>query len=681
MENSSFYAHHSAFGAFASFMMGKIGQGGGFVLSDVRPPENNIYIGYKQDGAIKFLPFCNVENNKGAEEEFTGEAVKFEGKKNISVFSEKEVQRKMGWASDTWTAGNIEFSLITPFGNVKEPALMTEEEKKFALAPVIFAQITFDNTDKTSDAEVLFGVEGLKRMLSESTEGKYLGAAFERKYGFAIKKEEGIREFSRLDIVSSWATENYENHGLGRAPSLLFTVPAGEKKTFTMALATYQDGNITAGLDTSFYYTGIFKSLEEVLQYGLNNADKYLQLAQQRDKELCDSELNEHRQFLIAHSTHSYHASSELMKKEDGSPLWIVNEGEYIMMNTFDLTVDHVFFELKFHPWTVINALDLFVDRYSYKDQAGIAFTHDMGTYTAFSPKEYSSYELPNLDGCFSYMTHEELLNWVLTGGVYVLKTGDSKWLNNNLNIFEECMDSLIARDANNDGIMDVDSSRCKEGAEITTYDSLDVSLGQARNNLYLGVKTWAAYVLLNSIFAKTGDNQRSERAIEKAKQVADTVVSKFDEENGYIPAVFENGNTSRIIPAVEALIYPYYIGDVEFVSEDGLFGDLVKVLKKHILTVMKPGICIDEVSGGWKLSSTSKNTWNSKIFLCQYVVKEILHFDFGDKEYEWDKVHASWQQVGCSVDGATDQVNSDDGSPRGSRLYPRLVTSILWMK
>lgn len=166
-----------------------------------------------------------------------------------------------------------------------------------------------------------------------------------------------------------------------------------------------------------------------------------------------------------------------------------------------------------------------------------------------------------------------------------------------------------------------------------------------------------------------------------KAKQAAATVVSKFDEENGYIPAVFEKGNTSRIIPAVEALIYPYVTGYKEVTEEDGPFGDLITVLKKHIMTILKPGICIDEISGGWKLSSTSKNTWNSKIFLCQYVVKEILHFDFGEAETEWDKVHVSWQQLGCSIDGATDQVNSDNGSPRGSRLYPRLVTSILWMQ
>jgi xylan 1,4-beta-xylosidase len=679
MENKSFYAHHSAFGAFSSFMLGKVGKGGGFVLSDVRPPQNNLYIGYKQGTDIKLLPFCAI-NNFSAEEEFTGERADTKKDKTIELISEDKITREMGWASDSWTSDRFKFSIITAFGDVKNPEVMTEEEKKYAFAPVIFAQLTFDNSDSASDAEMIFGLEGPKRRLSLTTEGRYLGAAAERRYGFASVCSEDVRELSGLDVLSFWANDNHQNHGLGRAPSLIFKVPAGSLRTYTIVLATYQDGTITTGIDTDFYYTGLFKSLEEVIDFGLKNADYYLEMAAKRDKELKESNLNEHRQFLLAHATHSYHASSQLMKKEDGSALWVVNEGEYIMMNTFDLTVDHLFYEMKFHPWTITNTLDLFVERYSYHDQAGLAFTHDMGVANGFSPKEYSSYELPNLDGCFSYMTHEELLNWILTGAVYALKLNDKEWLSRNIKIFVECFESLTARDKNNDGIMDIDSSRCGTGAEITTYDSLDVSLGQSRNNLYLGLKSWAAYVLLERIFKDYNLSELSDRASAKAKSAADTIVSKFDEREQYIPAVFENGNASRIIPAVEALVYPYIVGDTPSVSEEGIYGDLIKVLKRHMATVMKSGICIDEVSGGWKLSSTSKNTWNSKIFLCQYVVKEILNMNFEDEE-SWDRVHAYWQQVSCSEEGATDQVNSDTGTARGSRLYPRLVTSILWMK
>ena len=56
----------------------------------------------------------------------------------------------------------------------------------------------------------------------------------------------------------------------------------------------------------------------------------------------------------------------------DGEPFWVVNEGEYRMMNTFDLTVDQLFYELELNPWTVKNELDMFVKRYSYEDRVAI---------------------------------------------------------------------------------------------------------------------------------------------------------------------------------------------------------------------------------------------------------------------------------------------------------------------
>ena len=69
----------------------------------------------------------------------------------------------------------------------------------------------------------------------------------------------------------------------------------------------------------------------------------------------------------MAQGTHSHYGSTQLLWSSS-RPLWVVYEGEYRMMNTFDVTVDHLFFELAWHPWTVRNTLDLFADRYAYTD-------------------------------------------------------------------------------------------------------------------------------------------------------------------------------------------------------------------------------------------------------------------------------------------------------------------------
>ena len=135
--------------------------------------------------------------------------------------------------------------------------------------------------------------------------------------------------------------------------------------------------------------------------------------AEENEHFLEETGLSSMRKKLLCQLVKSFYISSMLMKEGERSR-WIVNEGTFLMMNTFDLLIDHLFFECRYHPWTVRNALDFFVESYSYKDQCGISFTHDMGSHYVFTPKGQSSYEIPYLTDCLSYMTQEQLCNWIL---------------------------------------------------------------------------------------------------------------------------------------------------------------------------------------------------------------------------------------------------------------------------
>ena len=385
-------------------------------------------------------------------------------------------------------------------------------------------------------------------------------------------------------------------------------------------------------------------------------------------------------------------------KESPHRPLWVVNEGEYRMMNTFDLTVDQAFWELKYHPWTLRNTLDLFTTRYRYYDdtqdatdpsrprfEGGISFAHDMGVANAFSPPGFSSYERPNLDDCFSYMTAEQLLNWCLCAALYALTTGDKYWLGLRHDILIACVHSLTHRDGPDgmrNGIMSLDAARCAVGQEITTYDSLDASLGQARANAYLAVKTWAAYLALGRCFHALGHEEAAALSEEQAALAAQSIASRFSNAESFLPAIFEDGNAgsdSRIVPAIEGLAFPYLLGDRDAVSETGPFGELVSLLRMHLLTVLQSGVCIDSTSGGVKMSSTSSNTWMSKIFLSQWVAETVLGVRL---HATVDAAHAKWQTQGNARDFAfTDQVNSATGDDLGSRYYPRGVTSVLWLR
>ena len=396
---------------------------------------------------------------------------------------------------------------------------------------------------------------------------------------------------------------------------------------------------------------------------------------------------------MIAHSTRSYYGSTQWLVDADGKPLWVVNEGEYLMMNTLDLTVDMLFFELRFNPWTVRNVLNQFVDRYSYDDEifspeapekllpGGISFAHDMGVANHFSPQGFSSYECSGLDRlCFSYMTCEQLTNWVLCAGVYVAKTKDLEFARKHTDVLKRCFDSLLRRDhpdpERRNGLMSHESSRTKGGGEITTYDSLDHSLGQARDNIYLGGKCWASYLALEYIFNTLGDPQSAKSCQAAALRCSETLANAFSESEGFIPAVLDGENSSAIIPAAEALVYPWEMGIRDAISEEGAYGAYINVLKRHLLGILKPGVCL-YADGAWKLSSSADNSWVSKICLNQYVVREILGITY-EGEDRADAAHVQWQVEGSKFYACSDQFTS--GKPIGSLYYPRIVTSLLWM-
>ncbi|MEO7598978.1 MAG: glycoside hydrolase family 52 protein, partial [Opitutus sp.] len=597
-------------------------------------------------------------------------------------------ERTVGWASDTWRAdeSRFAFSLLSPFGKVPDPARLARAAAQFHLAPVVSSWIEYDNRKGHQAVDLIFGVgdgENTLRPLTDTSK-TLLGFASGGSFGYGTSPARGISMRQGFDVLAPKFSDYRGLLVIAGETALVFKVPAGQRKRFPLSLGFYVAGNVTTGVTTSYAYTRVFRDLEHVLNHGLTHHARYLKLAAERDHELAGSSLNPDQKFLIAQSTHSYLGSTQLLWKND-EPLWVVNEGEYRMINTFDLTVDHLFFELAWHPWAVRSTLDLFVRRYSYQDQLGVSFTHDMGVNNFFTPPGRSSYECDGISGCFSHMTMEQLLNWVISAVTYAEHTGDGTWLRQQQKTLLACADSLHRRDHPQlrlrEGILKHDSSRCAGGAEITTYDSLDISLGQARNNLYLAVKTLAAWVLLENAFRTLGDEKTAADAHATANLLARTLTTKFETRTGFFPAVFEKDNRSRILPAVEGFVYPLFLGYQEAIDPAGRFSALFAQLKQHVTQALQPGICLDASTGGWKMSSTSTNTWFSKIALAQHVIRQLFPEAMNPAAHAADRVHADWQRtLGCGANAMCDQIRSDSGHACGSRYYPRGVTSFLWL-
>lgn len=701
--NIDFNAQHSPVGAFFSFTCGKFGSRGGFGLQIGKPGNQDIFIGVKDgdrfsDAPLRCLPFfegAGAQRNAGAEflvEQASAAAVASANAK-MTAFTKDQITRQYGWATDRWIAGELTFAIYTPFNplpdpdpNLTQPGTLRQE-----LIPAVVAELTIDNTAGRSPKTGVFAMrfdDPGSRM-----ETKFLGFRLRNLFGVEAtiegSGETRVTKIQRWDVESALVDVN-PVHMLGNVPGFVFEVPAGHKQTIRLAFCAYLGGIVTTGLEGRYLYSRHYASLDDVCGDALRHFDRLRDRAAEQDRQLLASKLSADQQFMIAHATRSYHGSTQLLDV-GGEPFWIVNEGEYCMMNTLDLSVDQVFWELRQNPWVVKNLLDNFARHYSYVDEllprgnetsrkpGGISFAHDMGIHNNFSPRGNSSYELPNLNAaCFSYMTCEQLCNWSLIAVTYVLKTSDLAWAKQNQHWLRACVESLQNR-GGEAGFVQFDSSRCGDGgAEITTYDSLDHSLAQTRNNVYMAVKCWASFYGLALTLEKLGD-PAAKGAREFLSRIEREVV-KHVRDDGVFPAVFEKDNSgynSRILPAVEGLIYP-------LAWNAPVAGPMIDALRKHTVALLtdaqRRNLFAD---GGIKLSSTSNNSWMSKIAIFLHVAREVfgLGSDPAVKEIlaKADAAHVKWQTDGSGYWACSDQFVS--GVAQGSRYYPRIISSALWMK
>lgn len=706
MKKNSFYnVQHSPIGAFASFTLGFKGAKGGLGLELGKPADENIYIGLQsRDGSTyEALPFfTQVEDESSRYDVEKEKQTDHPSAVSLVHYQDEQIERTLDIATDTWTAGDLTFKIYSSVRPVPDPAHASDEELKSAIVPAVFAEMTIDNTEGKTSRRAFFGYEGSDpyrsmRVISgadDQANDVYAGVGQGRQtailcddpdvtpaLGFGIEKV----------LQEKFANNLY--FGLGIVGALLMDVPAGQKRTFRLAICFYRDGIVTTGIDTSYYYTRYFKRIEEVGTYALRNWESLINACEQANKWIGESnKLNPDQHFMVAQSIHSYYGSTQLLQTVDHQPLWIVNEGEYRMMNTLDLTADQLYYELIMNPWTVRNELELFVKRYSYYDQVcfpqdrtaypgGLSFTHDVGIANHFSRPQYSAYELAGIDDCFSYMSHEELVNWLCCALTYIEQTKDHDFKQKYMNILQDGLQSMLHRDhpdpEQRNGLMGLDSDRTQGGAEITTYDSLDVSLGQSRNNIYLAGKCWAVYLALEKLFVEEGQTEYAEQAGAQADRCAATVTAQLNEQ-GYIPAVIGEGNDSQIIPAIEGLVFPYFTGCAKALERDGRFADYLQALHTHLNTVLVKGICLFD-NGAWKLSSTSNNSWLSKIYLSQFIAREIMGLTWEEQGLTADAAHVEWlTHPEYSYWCWSDQIIS--GIISGSKYYPRGVTSILWL-
>lgn len=699
--NNQFNAHHSPVGAFATFTLGLPGPHGGFGLELGAPACQSVYLGVEDEsGAFHALPFFEHVDQSVALEDFVrmdqGDEIKWAP---LHAIDPKDLERDYQLCSDKWSTPLLNFTLYSPAWPLPEPGHREDALLPLMLIPAVFAELTIDNRNSQREKRAFFGykpdnrhdhMHEVQALREEGIAALANGSA----YGLATTypNAETAMAFAIEEILGE-PNRDRSHFNNGTLGVIECRIPPGELVTIPFVLGFYRGGTVTTGLGGRYFYTRFYDNLEQVFRRGLRGFSQYTSAALEMDKLLEESSLSPEQRFHIAHSVHSYYGSTQLLDVQS-HPFWVVNEGEYRMMNTLDLTADHVFYEMRMHPWTTRNVLENFLRHYSYYDEVrltgssetfpgGISFCHDMGVMNNFTPRGQSCYEVPGKKGCFSYMTHEELVNWIACASVYYAHSSDQAWIQEHAPVFNDCLTSLLNRDnpvaAERSGIMGADSTRCEEGSEITTYDSLDTSLGQARANTYLAVKTWAAYLGLERILEALDYERGAATCREQAQRIAESMVNAV-RTDGTIPAVLEGDSPSVIIPIVEGLAFAWYSGRDDVFLADSPYDDFLNALQVHVEAVLlSPGAPCLFGNGAWKLSSTSINSWLSKIYLNQHVIRFLLGVEGEAITERADKAHLEWLTREENRFWAwSDQCY--EGIARGSRYYPRGVTSILWL-
>lgn len=683
-----FHTHHGAFGALGSFTLGRHGAAGGFNVHDgSRPGTDEVFVGMARPGAgLRLLPFCSrgeIDTSNFVQGSPLGASIA------LSEVPAGTLSRTLGLGTDAWVWDEGTLTLCTPFGDVPDPRRDGWDALRDGILPAVVAVLEFDNTKSGEEATAVFALGGRDPGAGLLEVPGSVAIGRRGREGLATPSGHGARPIAGFGIGLCLDPEGRtrEPHWLGACAGLAWTVPAGERIRVVVALGWYHEGVATQGLRARYAYATLYGGLEDVLSSTLERAGDLEAAALELDGRILSSSLPPERAWILSHAVRGYFGNTQLLRTAQDEPVWAVHEGEYAMINTLDLAVDQVFFEERHFPWVVRELADLFATRHAFVDrlrvpgdttlhEGGVSFCHDMGVRNQFSAPGSSCYEVAGLEGCFSHMTQEQALNWPLLACTHVLLSGDLDWARSRRDLLVACLESLERREhpveASRRGVPGTDSSRVGSGLEITTYDSLDPALAQARGSLYLTVKLWAAYRGLERVFELLGESGLSGRCSGARSRVVGAILG-WPTLDGYLPALADGRNRSAILPAIEALCFPLAWGDPLLERRDSPTEALLDRLGTHIARVLDDGICRFP-DGGWRISSTSGNSWISKIALCQVVSERV----FGRApDLAADRAHVAWLAPGSADWGFTDQIQ--DGVGIGSKYYPRGVTSVLW--
>ena len=349
-----FDVDHSPVGAWSTFIYGMENSGGVQVCKQpggdgTLVPNQGVIMAVKNGATERVMPFTSNQKALPAG----------------ALVTDKETTRTLGACTDSWQIPlGVSWTHYTPVWAMKDWATATPEEKRRFVLPVTWMQYRFDNRTGKEETQFLFSLQQAAQR-AQGWNG-FDGYLVDGDSALAVKTGDA-------ELLS--ADQARQAFGVDGATSAFCVhVAPGTEKTVTFYVAHYKHG-VESELEKqplTMMYDALYADLNDILKTAQASLPAVIERCAELDRKLAGSNEDDERKFLAADTLHSYQYNTILHATPKQVPVWGVIEGECSCINTFDLTVDHVFYELAMHPWTVRNELDNFRDFFSFTDELSL---------------------------------------------------------------------------------------------------------------------------------------------------------------------------------------------------------------------------------------------------------------------------------------------------------------------
>ncbi|MCX7956971.1 MAG: DUF4965 domain-containing protein [Endomicrobia bacterium] len=370
---------------------------------------------------------------------------------------------------------------------VKFTAPFYPNDSKVSTAPFVYLDIfiqkipyKYDDA-KTISGKLILDVKKSKKDLKvvKTKTEIYMKKKFTAK--FKVNKKTGLMDLVEDKLKTFTAEILFKScENIDDIRNISFEVDKDKKFNTRFVIGMYCDDVIVVKdqkENFSFLYNYFFDNVKKVVDYAIINEKNIIEKTKTFESILKNSSLSKTQKDFISYSFQSYLMNTRwLLNKETNKDIFTVIEGNCGYHSTVDVEYNVSLFYLLFWPELLKKEILLWFE-YIKKDWV----PHDVGALFEVNGQVYPH-----------NMEVEENCNLILLNYVYWKHTEDFSIIKENYNLLKKLVEFIIKCDVNKNGI--------PEKFTANTVDDAAAAVQFSREQVYLGIKTYSAFIAISEI-------------------------------------------------------------------------------------------------------------------------------------------------------------------------------------